>query len=149
RRFVAYPEPLGFLEIGRVSGKEDSGHSPRHSSLRNNSTRSVHRPTEAASDDSGTCGPPAFIPATWHILSAGLSVAACTAALRPRNAEQAEIGHLSHIVPGELTRQVVAAGARLHDLLREVAHHVAHLEVKVGEVEGVVHGRNIAASRKA
>src|SRR5213079_1884390 len=71
--------------------------------------------------------------------------AAPTQLLRPRNAEQAEVGHLSHVVPGELTRQVVAAGARLHDLLREVAHHVAHLEMKVGEVEGVVHAGNIVA----
>ncbi len=68
--------------------------------------------------------------------------AGSTQLLRPRNAEQAEVGHLSHVVPGELTRQVVAAGARLHDLLREVAYHVANLKVKVGEVEGVVHAEN-------
>src|SRR5216683_6699254 len=68
--------------------------------------------------------------------------------LRPGNTEQAEVGHLSHVVPGELAGEVVTAGARLHDLLREVAHHVAHLEVMIGEVEGVVHGRNIAASGK-
>src|SRR3989454_1938266 len=35
-----------------------------------------------------------------------------TQLLRPRNAEQAEVSHLSHVVPGELARQVVAAGRR-------------------------------------
>ena len=60
--------------------------------------------------------------------------------LRPRDAEQAQVGHPPHVVPREAALDVVAARARLHDLLREVAHHVTHLEVVLGEVEGVVHG---------
>src|SRR5881296_2746922 len=59
---------------------------------------------------------------------------------RPGDAEQAELGHLLHVVPGELALEVVLACGRFHDLLGEVAHHVADLEVLVGEVEGVVHG---------
>src|SRR5439155_23533909 len=59
--------------------------------------------------------------------------------LRPGDPEQAQVGHPPHVVPGELAGKVVAAGARFDDLLREVAHHVAHLEVVIGEVEGVVH----------
>src|SRR2546426_6628839 len=68
--------------------------------------------------------------------------------LRPGNTEQAEVGHLSHVVPGELAGEVVTAGARLYHPLRGGAHHVAHLEVMIGEVEAGVHGGKIAASRK-
>jgi len=63
--------------------------------------------------------------------------------LRPGDPEQAEVGHLLDVVPGEAALEVVATGAGLHDLLREVAHHVADLEVVLAEVEGVFHGRGI------
>src|SRR2546423_2803236 len=65
--------------------------------------------------------------------------------LRPGNAEQPQVGHASHVVPGERAVAVVLARAGLHDLLCEVAHHVAELQVVIGEVEGVVHGGNIVA----
>src|SRR5207253_344193 len=42
--------------------------------------------------------------------------------------------------PGESAFEIVPPGARPDDLLREVAHQVAHLVVLLGEVEGRVHG---------
>src|SRR5205814_5722689 len=65
--------------------------------------------------------------------------------LRPGNTEQSQVGHAPHVVPRERAVAVVLRGARLHDLLREVAHHVADLEMVVGEVERVVHAGNIVA----
>jgi hypothetical protein len=59
--------------------------------------------------------------------------------LGPGNAEQPQVGHAPHIVPGELTVVVILTRAGPHDLLREVAHHVADLEVVVREIQGVVH----------
>src|SRR5438309_1106334 len=63
--------------------------------------------------------------------------------LRPGDPEQAEVGHPLDVVPGEAALEVVATGAGLHDLLGEVAHHVADLEVLLAEVEGIFHGRGI------
>src|SRR5207245_4793060 len=63
-----------------------------------------------------------------------------TELLRPGDAEQAQVGHLLDVVPGESAFEIVPPGARPYNLLREVAHQVAHLVVLLGEVEGRVHG---------
>ena len=59
--------------------------------------------------------------------------------LRPGNAEQSQVGHAPDVVPRERAVAVIAGRAGFHDVLREVAHHVAHLKMMVGEVERVVH----------
>src|SRR5205814_805186 len=61
--------------------------------------------------------------------------------LRPGDAEHAELGHPLHIVPREAALEIVLSGARPDHAVREVAHHVAHLMVLVGEVERGVHGK--------
>ena len=59
--------------------------------------------------------------------------------LGPRDPEEAQLRHALHVVPRKAALQVVGARTGLHDVLREVAHHVADLEVLVGEVQCVVH----------
>jgi hypothetical protein len=57
--------------------------------------------------------------------------------------QPAEIGHLLHRGPRELRRGVRGAGDGGDLVAREVAHHLAHLAVLVGEEEGVVHGERM------
>ncbi len=59
--------------------------------------------------------------------------------LRPRNAEQPELRHRFDVVPGEAAVEIVLAGGGFDDVLGEVSHHLAHLEMVVGEVEAIVH----------
>src|SRR6185503_11583628 len=58
----------------------------------------------------------------------------------PWNSEETELGHLLHIVPGEPALEVVGAGGRFDDGAGEVANHLAHLEMMLGEIQTVVHG---------
>ncbi len=60
--------------------------------------------------------------------------------LGPRNAEQAELGHLLHVIPREPALEIARPGRRFNNGPREIAHHVADLQVLVGKVERIVHG---------
>src|SRR6185369_1646947 len=61
----------------------------------------------------------------------------------PWNSEETELGHLLHVVPGEATVEVVGAAGRFNDVAGEVANHLAHLEVMLGEIQTVVHGLKV------
>jgi hypothetical protein len=66
-----------------------------------------------------------------------------TEVLRPRDPEQAKLRHLFDVVPGKAAVEIVFPGGGLDDGSREIADHLADLEMVVGEVQRVVHRRNI------
>ena len=59
--------------------------------------------------------------------------------LAPGHAEEAELAHLLDVVPGEGRGAVQLAGHGRHFRAGELAHHLAHLVVLLGEIEGEIH----------
>src|ERR1043166_988771 len=71
-----------------------------------------------------------------------------TVLLRPGHAEQAELAHALDVVPGKRRRTIELPCHRSDVLPGKRGDQLTHLVMLRGEVQRVVHGRNISAPRR-
>ncbi len=65
--------------------------------------------------------------------------------LAPWHAEQSQLTHAPDVLPWKLGVPVQLPGHRLDVFPGKLAHHLAHLELLVGEVEREIHGDRLRA----